>query len=372
GFHGPATATALARLQASGAVVLGALHMTEFALGPTGHNVHYGACHNPWNPAHIAGGSSSGSGAAVAARLAFGTLGSDTGGSIRVPAAVNGVLGLKPTYGRVPRTGAMPLSWSIDHVGPLARTAADLARLLGVIAGYDPLDPSASRRAVPDYEAGLGRGLAGLTLGVPRRYFFEGVAPAVAPALEAALAVLERGGARRVAVEVPQAEHMTELSRAILYPEAAALHGHWLRTRPADYSPQVRARAATGVAIPAAAYTEALQLRPVLLRAVCEAVFGACDVLVTPALDVEVPTLADTDVGGSAAMWSTIGRLLRCIAPFNFLGLPALSLPVGFTPNGLPASLQLVARPFAEGTLLAVAAAYQRLTDWHERAPPVA
>ena len=371
GFRGAATATALARLKAAGAIVLGALNMTEFALGPTGHNPFYGACHNPWNPLHIAGGSSSGSGAAVAARLAFGTLGSDTGGSIRLPAAANGILGIKPTYGRVPRTGAMPLSWSIDHVGPLARTAGDLARLLGVVAGHDPADPSSSRRAVPDYEAGLDRGVAGLRLGVPRNFFFDGVEPAVGRALDTALAALEGAGARRVAVTVPAAEHLTELGRTVVYTEAAALHGHWLRTRPQDYSPQVRARVATGVAIPAAAYAEALQLRALLLRRFCDEVFGDCDVLVTPALAIEVPTLAATDVGGSASMWSTIARLLQCVAPFNFLGVPALSLPVGFTPAGLPVGLQLVGRPFAEATLLGVAAAYQRLTDWHERLPPV-
>jgi aspartyl-tRNA(Asn)/glutamyl-tRNA(Gln) amidotransferase subunit A len=371
GFVSTTTAAALERLHAAGAIVLGALNMTEFALGPTGHNPFYGACHNPWNPAHIAGGSSSGSGAAVAARIVYGALGSDTGGSIRMPAAANGILGLKPTYGRVPRSGAMPLSWSIDHVGPLARTAADLARLLGVLAGHDPKDPSASRRPVPDYEAALGAGVAGLRLGLPRNFFFDDVEPAVAALIEDALAALERAGARRVAVTVPAAEHLTELGRAVVYAEAAALHGHWLRTRPEDYSPQVRARIATGVAIPAAAYAEALQLRALLLREFCTEVFSACDVLVTPALAIEVPTLAATDVGGSASMWSTIARLLKCVAPFNYLGVPALSVPVGFAPGGLPAALQLVGRPFAEGRLLGVAAAYQRLSDWHERRPPL-
>ncbi|MBS0376012.1 MAG: amidase [Proteobacteria bacterium] len=370
GFRGDATAVALARLQAAGAIVLGALNMTEFALGPTGHNPFYGACRNPWNPAHIAGGSSSGSGAAVAARIAYGTLGSDTGGSIRLPAAVNGILGLKPTYGRVPRTGAMPLSWSIDHVGPLARTAADLARLLRVIAGHDADDPGASRRPVPDYEAEAAGSIEGLRIGIPQDFFFDAVEPAVQTVIEAALAMLERAGARRVAVTVPAAQHLTELGRAVVYSEAAALHGHWLRTRPADYSPQVRARIATGVAIPAAAYAEALQLRAPLLRAFCREALGECDLLVTPALAIEVPTLEHTDVGGGASMWTTIARLLRTLAPFNYLGVPALALPVGFAPGGLPVGLQLVGRPFAEGRLLQVAAEYQRHTDWHERLPP--
>jgi aspartyl-tRNA(Asn)/glutamyl-tRNA(Gln) amidotransferase subunit A len=369
GFRAAARATVLARLAAAGAVDLGSLSMTEFALGPTGHNAFHGACRNPWNPAHIAGGSSGGAGAAVAARIVFAALGSDTGGSIRLPATVNGVLGLKPTYGRVSRAGAMPLSWSLDHVGPLARTAGDLARVLGVIAGRDPLDASSSARAVPRYEALLGRGIEGLVIGVPRNFYAADVAAAVATVLDRARAALAGLGARLVEVDVPEPGLLTELGRAIVYSEAAAVHGHWLRTRAADYSPQVRARAATGIAIPAATYLEALQLRPRLLAAFVDSVYGACDVLATPSLGIEVPTLADTDVGATEAMWETIGRLCQYTAPFNYLGLPALSLPVGFSRGRLPVGLQLVGRPFAEARLLAVAAAYQTVTDWHQREP---
>ena len=370
GFRGGVEATVVSRLRAAGAVNLGALAMTEFAFGPTGHNAFYGECRNPWNTAYIAGGSSSGAGSALAARIMFGALGSDTGGSIRGPSSVNGVVGLKPTYGRVSRAGAMPLSWSIDHIGPMARTAADLARLLGVRAGHDPTDASSSRRAVPDYEAALAADARGLRIGIPSNFFFEGVDGGVQDVLDAALARFGSLGARLVEVAVPAPEHLTELGRAIMYSEAAALHGHWLRTRPDDYSPQVRARAATGLAIPAASYVEALQLRAPMLRAFVTDVFGACDVLATPTLAVPVPTLASTDVGGSAAMWQTIAALVRCVAPFNFLGLPALSLPAGFTAGGLPVGLQLVARPFAEATLITAAAGYQAATDWHLRLPP--
>jgi aspartyl-tRNA(Asn)/glutamyl-tRNA(Gln) amidotransferase subunit A len=189
--------------------------------------------------------------------------------------------------------------------------------------------------------------------------------------LDAALARLTEAGARTLEVRVPAPEHLTELGRAIMYSEAAALHGHWLRERPQDYSPQIRARAATGLAIPAASYVEALQLRAPLVRAFVGEVFSECDVLATPTLAVPVPTLASTDVGGSPAMWPTIAALVRCVAPFNFLGLPALSLPAGFTDGGLPAGLQLIARPFAEATLLRAAAGYQAVTDWHERLPPL-
>ena len=369
GYRGARRAGAAARLRAAGAVDLGALNMSEFALGPTGHNAVYGHCRNPWNPAYIAGGSSSGSGAAVAARLVYGALGSDTGGSIRLPAAVNGILGLKPTYGRVSRAGAMRLSWSIDHIGPLARTAGDLARLLAVIAGPDPADPSATRRPVPDYEAALGRGVRGLTIGRPREFYFDGLDGEVGAALEAALAALAGAGARVVEVRLPPQQHLTELSRAIVYAEAAALHGHWLRTRPGDYSPQVRARAATGIAIPAPVYLEALQLRSHLLRAFVTEVYAQCELLFTPTLSIPVPTIAATDVGGGDAMWETIAGLVRCVAPFNYLGLPALSVPAGFTATGLPTAFQLVGRPYSEARLLAAAAGYQELTDWHRRRP---
>jgi len=371
GFHADTVATAITRLQAAGAINLGALNMTEFALGPTGHNAVYGACRNPWNTAHIAGGSSSGAAVAVAARLAYGTLGSDTGGSIRGPASANGVLGMKPTYGRVSRAGAMPLSWSCDHIGPLARTAADLARLLGVIAGPDPADSSASRRAVPDYEAGLDAGVAGLRIGVPRNFYFEAVDSGVQRRLDDALAVLASAGARLVAVDVADPSELTELSRAIVYPEAAAAHAHWLRTRPQDYSPQVHARISSGIAIPAPLYLEALQLRPRLLARFVDSVYAHCDVLATPTLAQPVPTLAATDVGGGETMWALIAALVRCVAPFNYLGVPALSVPVGPDAHGLPVGLQLVGRPFSEALLLRVAAAYQRHSDWHARRPPL-
>jgi aspartyl-tRNA(Asn)/glutamyl-tRNA(Gln) amidotransferase subunit A len=371
GFRATTKATVLERLHAAGAVNLGALSMTEFAVGPTSHNVFNGPCRNPWEPAHIACGSSSGSGAAVAARVIFGSLGSDTGGSIRLPAAANGVLGLKPTYGRVSRTGVMPLSWSLDHVGPLARNAIDLARLLGVIAGYDSADPSSSARPVPDYEAALTRGVGGLRIGIPVSFFWESVAPEVGHALQAALRVLVELGARQVEIVAPAPEHLTELGRAIQYSEAAAVHGHWLRTCAQSYSPQVRARVTSGIAIPAAVYLEALQLRPQILRHFVTEVFSKCDVLATPVIAVPVPTLAETDVGAAASMWKVISELVRCTAPFNFLGVPALSVPVGTTLAGPPVGLQLVGPPFSEARLLRVAAAYQSATNWHERVPPV-
>jgi aspartyl-tRNA(Asn)/glutamyl-tRNA(Gln) amidotransferase subunit A len=366
---GDVLSTVLARLDAAGAIDLGALNMAEFALGPTGHNAYLGDCRNPWNPDYVACGSSSGSGAAVGARLAWGSFGSDTGGSVRLPASACGVLGLKPTNGRVSLAGMMPLAPSVDVPGILGRWARDVARLLMVVAGHDPADPRSSRRPTPDYEAGLGRGIAGLRIGVPQNHFLEGVAPDVSCAVDEALRTLQALGSTVVPIQVPPPEHLTELSRVLVYSEASAVHGAWMSTRASDYSPQVRTRAATGLAIPAATYQQARQLRPRLLRQFVETVFAACDVLYLPTLGIPVPTLAETDVGSAAAMWDKIAVLVRCTAPFNYLGLPALSVPCGFTGNGLPTSFQVVARPFAEAVLLRVAHAFESATDWSRRVP---
>jgi len=361
GVHRPAsTATVIERLAAAGAIRLGALNMAEFALGATGHNAAWGDCCNAVDPAFVAGGSSSGSGAAVAARAAYGSLGSDTGGSIRIPAACNGVVGIKPTYGRVPRSGAMRLAPSVDHIGPVARRVVDAARLLRVIAGHDPRDTASSRLPVPDYEAETHRDIAGLRIGVPRNYFYAVATDEIRSLMESSLAALEREGARLVEVDVPEVDGMAELSRAIVYAEATALHGAWLRQRPLDYTPQVRVRASTGIGIPSSVYLESLLLRMPLLERFVGSVFARCDVLHAPTLPIPVPRRDETDVGGGAALWSILSRLVHNTAPFNYLGLPVIAVPAGRTRNGLPASAQLAGRPFAEGLLLRVAAAHER------------
>lgn len=363
------TSPLLMRLKAAGAINLGTLMMNEFALGPTGHNATWGDCHNAWNPSNIPGGSSSGSGTAVAARIIYGTLGSDTGGSIRIPAAANGVVGIKPTYSRLSRAHSMALSHSLDTPGPLARTARDCARLLKVIAAYDPDDPSSSRRPVPDYEGATQRDIVGVRVGIPENYFFDHVTSDVGQAVQTAISTLQSLGAVLVRLKVPSPEPLAELSRVLAYSEASAIHGTWLRERAEDYSAQVRVRAMIGTVIPASIYIEALHLRPGLLREFVTEVFDACDVLLTPTLSIPVPTLAETDVGSGESMWRLLSLLVHCTAPFNYLGLPAISVPAGFTGNGLPASLQLVARPFAETILFRVAGAYQNASDWHQRSP---
>jgi aspartyl-tRNA(Asn)/glutamyl-tRNA(Gln) amidotransferase subunit A len=355
------TSTALARLEAAGAHAIGALNMAEFALGATGHNASFGDCRNAWQPEFIAGGSSSGSGAAVACGATPASLGSDTGGSVRIPAAVNGVLGLKPTYGLLPRTGSMKLSPSIDTLGPIARSAADLAAVLQIIAGADGRDALASRRMPPDYAAALGRGVEGLRIGLPRNHFFGVATPEVRAAMERCLAALEGAGARIVEVTVPDAAPLAELSRVIVYSEATALHAPQLRAHAARYTPQVRVRASTGLAIPGTTLLEALRLRLPLLRRFVGEVFSRCDVLHTPTLPIGVPRRDETDVGGGAAMWEILAKLVHCTAPFNYLGVPAIAVPAGLDVRGLPLSAQFVARPFAEATLLRIAAAQQRL-----------
>lgn len=354
------TATATARLEQAGALEVGALNMAEFALGATGHNAAYGDCRNAWNPEHISGGSSSGSGAAVACGAAFASLGSDTGGSVRIPASANGLVGLKPTYGLIPRTGSMKLAPSIDVIGPVARTTADLAEILQVVAGGDGIDANASLRPIPDYRSVICQGVDKLRIGVPTNYFFDFATDEIRTAMDRSLQALLAAGAQRVDVAVPGVVQMSELSRAIVYSEATALHAPWLRSRGERYTPQVRVRASTGLAIPAAVYLEALQLRIPLLQRFVASVFSRCDVLLTPTLPIPVPRRDETDVGAGASLWQILSRLVHCTAPFNYLGLPAITVPAGLDARGLPMGAQYVARPYAEPLLLRVAAEQQR------------
>jgi aspartyl-tRNA(Asn)/glutamyl-tRNA(Gln) amidotransferase subunit A len=358
------TASALTRLDAAGAIELGSLNMAEFAMGPTGHNDHFGRCRNPWNPEHITGGSSSGSGVAIAAGLAFGALGSDTGGSVRLPAAACGVVGIKPTLGRISRYGTMPLSHSLDCVGVLARSVGDCARLLSVISGADENDGMSSRRPVPAYERGLDDAaspgsLAGVRVGLPDRYYFDGIDPEVAELLAASRNVLEQRGAR--IVDVPVGDHgaINDLSNAVLWPEAAGLHLPWLRDRPQDYGAQTRARMLVGLGVPSTLYAEAVRVRARLLDELLRDTFSKCDVLHVPVLRRPVPTAAETNVGGGAAMQEMLGQIVANTRPFNYFGLPGLSVPIGFTRGGLPQAMQLVGRPFCEHLLFRIGAAYE-------------
>lgn len=365
----PRTAAALARLDAAGAIQFATLNMSEFAFNPTGHNWHFGHCRNAWHADYITGGSSSGSGTTVAARANFAALGSDTGGSIRLPASFCGTVGMMASVGRVSRAGAMPLSHSLDRVGPLTRTVEDAAQLLAVLAGADADDPTCETRAVPDFVAALKQPVKGLRVGRPSRYFYDSADAGVVACMEASLEVLRRLGATVVDVAPPDLSAAAAAWSIVAASEAAALHANWLRTRAQDYSDQIRTRLAQGLAIPAPAYVDALRMRGPALHAFGQAVFSRCDVLHAPVVDFATPTIAESEVGGSPEMMAVLGRITRLTRPISFLGLPALAVPAGFLPNGLPVAMQLVGRPFDESTLFALGHAYQAATDWHQRAP---
>ena len=367
-FVATSTSTALQRLKDAGTIRLGSLQMVEFAYGPTGHNAHYGAVHNPWGLDHITGGSSSGSGSAVAARLTFAALGSDTGGSIRMPAHFCGVTGLKTTYGRISRAGAMPLSQSLDTVGPLARTAEDCALLLGLMAGADPHDPTAAAEPVPDYVAATRESITGLTIGVPSAFYVDDLDPEVERILDETIAVLKREGANIVQVELPDQRQLTAAAQLVVAVEASAFHKRWLIERPQDYGPQVLMRLQNGLAIPGVSYLEAMRWRGPALAAYLAAVAGT-DAVIVPGAPVPAPTLAESDVGNGPDADAVIQRLTRFTRPVNYLGVPSLAIPSGFTKNGLPVGMQLIGRSFDEAMLLRIGAAFQRATDFHERVP---
>jgi len=370
-FVATTTATALQRLKDAGTVRLGSLQMSEFAYGPTGHNAHFGPVHNPWDLACVTGGSSSGSGSAVAARLTFAALGSDTGGSIRMPAHFCGVTGLKTTVGRISRAGAMPLSQSLDTVGPLARSVEDCALLLGLMAGADPEDPTAITGPVPDYTAATTESIKGLTIGVPSAFYVDDLDSEVAGILDATVAVLKREGANIVQVELPDQRQLSAACQLVLAVEAAAFHKRWMIERPQDYGPQVLMRLQNGLAVPGVSYLEAVRWRAPALSAHLAATAGV-DAVIAPVAPVAAPTIAESDVGNSPDAEAVIQRLTRFTRPINYLGLPSLAIPSGFTRGGLPVGMQLIGRSFDEAVLLRIGAAFQRVTDFHDRVPKLA
>jgi aspartyl-tRNA(Asn)/glutamyl-tRNA(Gln) amidotransferase subunit A len=358
-------------LRRAGAVGLGKLNMTELALGPFGDNPHHGDAQNPWKAGHVAGGSSSGAGVAVAAGLVLGAVGSDTGGSIRLPAACCGIVGLKPTYGRVSRAGAMPLSWSLDHLGPMTRTVADTALMLGAMAGHDAVDATSSRRAVPEYAAALGRGIAGLRVGVPDNYYFDGVTAETARGVREAADVLRRLGATVIELRVPDPQPMTDVASAMTWCESSALHARVARERPHELGRVARTRLEFGFHVSAYDYLQASRMRARLTREFLREVFAQVDVLVTPTIPEPAPALADVTAGPVDEVVRRMGRFSRLTRPWNGLGLPALSLPCGFSGAGLPLALQIAGRPFDEATVLRVGHAYEEAAGWWTHRPAI-
>jgi aspartyl-tRNA(Asn)/glutamyl-tRNA(Gln) amidotransferase subunit A len=363
-------ATVVARLNEAGGVLLGKLNLTEFALGGT-QRFPFGQPRNPWNVDHDPGGSSSGSGIAVAAALCAASLGEDTGGSVRTPASWCGVVGLRPTWGRVSRHGSFPLSWSMDTAGPLTRTVEDSARLLQVIAGYDPGDPLTSRRPVPDYSVALRDGVRGLRVGIIRELTFGAETDAeVRAAVVDAARRLEGLGAVLEEISLPLLSLAGAIFMALADSDGAGLHQRWLRARPMDYDQGTRRRLLAASLIPAATYHQAARARA-LLRARLRDALGRYDLLLCPTAHQAAPPIAT----GRAAITTreeVAGRFFTrrsYVTPAALAGTPAIALPCGFTRSGLPLSLQLLGRPFDEATLLRAAYAYEHDTEWTRRRP---
>ena len=350
-------ATHVARLAGAGMIMVGKTNTTEFACGTMDV---FGVARNPWDLTRYTGGSSAGSAAALAAGLAVAATGSDTGGSIRVPASFCGIVGLKPTYGRVSRSGVIPLSWSMDHVGPMARTVADCALLLTVMAGHDPADPTSARAPVPDYTDGLESGVRGMVLGVPRQHFFDALDPEVDGAVRGALRHLEGQGARLEPVDLPLAGDITGPGAIVMLAEAYGLHAGRLRRQAADYGARTRRRIASGACYTSGEYEDAVRIRTAWTRQVRLAL-ERVDAIVTPAASLAAYPVEVQLTDPPDTSWGT--------RHFNLSGHPALVLPCGFTTAGLPVGMQLAGRYFDEATLFRVAYAYEQSTPWHSRRP---
>ncbi len=364
-------ATAVARLRAAGCVLVGKSMMHEMAYGFTSRNPHHGDCRNPWDPTRIPGGSSGGNAVALATAMAFAAVGGDTGGSNRQPAALCGVVGVKVTYGRVSRHGGIPLSWSMDTVGPMARTVGDAAALLQVMAGHDPRDPTTRRDTVPDYLAALSGGLKGIRIGIPHDRFMALMEPEVGAAIQDALGVLKRQGATFVDVRFPPIDPVVGAHRAIIFSEAAAAHEELIRTRAADLSDEVRPLLQAGLFLTATQYLGAQQARKKTIAAYRE-IWRSFDVLITPTSPIAAPPIGATTARLGDKDIPLVRAFLDLTLPFNLTGQPAISVPCGFTKAGLPIGLQLVGRPFDEATLFRAAGAYGAAPDWHRRTPAIA
>ena len=367
GWIAPATATALRRLEDAGALYLGALHMSEFAYGPTGHNAHLGHGRNPWDTGHVTGGSSSGSGTAVAARLTPAALGSDTGGSIRLPAHFCGVIGLKPTANRVSRANAMPLSYTLDTVGPLARSAEDCGLILQIISGPDSLDAT-TQSTIGWSEDHKARPARDCIIGIPKSFYVDDLAPEVAKAMDDAISTLRSLGCTIREVDLPDQTLLSAAAQVIVASEAASYHAPWLRTRPEDYTSLTRSRLENGLGYSAIEYLEALRWRGPALEEHLTAI-GDIDVILAPVSRSGAPRIDETDVGGAPGAEAVIQAVTRFVRPVNYLGLPALVVPAGSSPLGLPVGLQLIGRPFGDESLVALGSAFQAATDHHKAVP---
>ena len=362
--------TVARKLARAGAILIGKTNLNEFAYGITGGNAHYGPVHNPWALDRISGGSSAGSAVAIAAGLCVASVGTDTGGSIRVPSAFCGTVGLKPTFGRVSIFGTMPLAPSFDHVGPLARSVADAAILLGLIAGRDPLDSTSSPKPAEDFRGALKKPLRKFRLGRPREFYWEKMDPEVRRATEAAVRDMEKRGAVVREVSLPHLKESLDAATEISLAEALHVHeaAGYFPARAAEYGEEVRQRIDAGGKVPANRYLAGFDLCKLLL-AEFDAAFRDVDAIVAPTVPVPAPLIGAESVQIDGEQIGVRPAIIGHSRPANFTGLPAISIPCGFTRDGLPIGLQLIGRAFDETTLLRIAFSYERANDWRARHP---
>ncbi|MGD9123831.1 MAG: amidase [Desulfarculaceae bacterium] len=360
-------ATVVEKLRKAGAVLIGKSHLHEFAFGLTNHNPHYGPARNPWDPDRITGGSSGGSAAAVASGCVPLGLGTDTGGSIRIPGSLCGLTGLKPSYGRVSKYGVFPLAWSLDHLGPLTRTAADAVAVLGVLAGHDPKDPSSIEEPVGDYPAALQGGLSGLVMGVPDTMYFEQIDPEVKSLVEAAAGRFRDLGAQVRPIHIPDLDKAATATLLILSSEAASSLGKYHREQGEKLGADVRSRLDAGATHLATHYLDAMRYRRRVQDHFSRA-FKEVDLLLTPGVSIPATKIEDGTVNLDGVDIPVGIALTRCTRIYNLLGLPSAVTPCGLNSQGLPVALQLAGRPFAEATVLRAVHAYQQegfsIKDW--------
>lgn len=362
--------TVTERLKTAGAIIVGKTNMHEFALGVSNENPHFGPCRNPWDLERIPGGSSGGSAAAVAAGLCAGSMGSDTGGSIRIPAALCGIVGFKPTFGRVSKAGVLPLAWSMDHAGPMTRSVEDAALMLQVIAGWDPKDPSSAKVPVANYRRGLKAGVKGLHLGILKEGFFKGPDSEVNEAFNKTVALLKNLGAATSKASIPHIEYTPLTLRTITSVESASVHEKWLNTRPDDYGADVRARLEVSRLILASDYLRAQRVRSLIRKEFLEAL-SHFDALLVPTCPMTALKIGERSVKIGDKVVDVMSAIGPYAPSFNLTGLPALTVPCGFSKAGLPIGLQIIGKPFDEGLVLRVGWAYEANTDWHLRRPPI-
>lgn len=364
-----ADAPVIQKLKAAGAIIISKTNMAEFAIGGTTQNEHYGSCRNPWNTDYIPGGSSGGSGSAVAAEMAMAALGTDTGGSVRLPACINGLVGIKPTTGRISNRAVTQMSLWFDTVGPMAYSAEDVARMLAVIDGYDPLDTSAIDGPGDELVRGLHRGIEGVRIGIPTSYFFDDVDPDVLARVNDAIAVLASLGAEIVDVDVPRFSEAQERMTKMLYPDVLAFHAERLATQPEVFGSDVRNRLQIGKEIPAEEFARSVQWRAGWIQQLKHTTFTNVDMVVTPILKIQTPPVnSDALRSGTQPLAAITHKLGLNTFGWSLAGNPGVSVPVGQV-NGMPVGMQLIGPWWHDGAVLAAAVAYQSVTDWHRARP---